>query len=486
MRFVLLLFLLEFVSVSAYTGGKQWLAGCTVDGDCGPHAVCHYGSGGSTYCSCTSDAACPFDMTCYRYPFTDISACKCKFVGFGVDTGCPANWRCGLPSPLHSRDDVTIATGDGNTGCLCDSNVPDNTVPCGGLGHGNCVVTGDGFNSPFGAHCECRTAEGWTGPDCSVDTCASTHCSDHGRCLCSAGAPEIRSINDGSFVGYNCSYSDVCKRDNSCNSGRMLGLACQCNDGYIPDTGGGGLCSGFLACGHNGVMSADPTNAGFTHCECTNDYYLYATRNIQTPYACRAGCGEAICSGHGSCVSKTTGSYTTNYNSDCACQQGWRTDPNLVTSTFWTGVYCSVPYLTIDSVRFDCGVYGTYQGGFVPGCVCNSAPQIATDPVSGLCVNQCLTYQGQTCGGPKRGVCVSDQVGGNICECKTGFSGYDCGTVVCPLTNGDPCSSNGVCDLTSARCICFPGFVGLNCQIRDGDCDKSQVVKSYPTSYVSV
>ena len=51
---------------------------------------------------------------------------------------------------------------------------------------------------------------------------------------------------------------------------------------------------------------------------------------------------------------------------------------------------------------------------------------------------------------------------------NSGYSGYNCGTVINSVCSSLPCVNNGICNYISATnsysCNCSAGFTGTNCQ----------------------
>jgi len=81
------------------------------------------------------------------------------------------------------------------------------------------------------------------------------------------------------------------------------------------------------------------------------------------------------------------------------------------------------------------------------------------------CPNDCM----------KRGICIS----GDVCKCQDNWKGPDCSIAVCPRDysyNSKPsdfnightvmteCSNQGLCNITTGICQCFPGYEGTACQ----------------------
>lgn len=115
----------------------------------------------------------------------------------------------------------------------------------------------------------------------------------------------------------------------------------------------------------------------------------------------------------------------------------------------------------------------------IPYCArtCQFLTANMTDPSTPNAYNP---VQPQICGGPRRGFCVSDGLGGTICACNVGYRGIACETRICPISNGFSCSGNGLCDASTEKCVCNFGFQGLACEFRSNNCAGSQCVRSYP------
>ena len=79
---------------------------------------------------------------------------------------------------------------------------------------------------------------------------------------------------------------------------------------------------------------------------------------------------------------------------------------------------------------------------------------------------QCPTNEAGECSG--RGICHEGS-----CFCADGFSGVDCGKMLCP----NECSHNGVCNF--GACQCFRGFEGHDCSRAGHDRNKKCATVSY-------
>ena len=226
------------------------------------------------------------------------------------------------------------------------------------------------------------------------------------------------------------------------------------------------------------------------------------------------------------------GSLVNPFMNTCNCLSGWTNPFTLDPASFSSNIYCQVPYNSNVNGGAHCG-HGSWISDPSPNifsghCSCSSfVNQLARDssnnPISvtvdnyylansrRLCVQTCPTLNAQTydpmmvagdspptnpngptvgisfnnlvCGGDRRGVCVSDGNEGTICQCKNGYYGIACETVLCPLAFGMICGGNGVCDSQTNTCICKNSeFIGQACEIREAACSISQPVKSNPTT----
>lgn len=115
----------------------------------------------------------------------------------------------------------------------------------------------------------------------------------------------------------------------------------------------------------------------------------------------------------------------------------------------------------------------------VPYCAatCLYLTQSMADPAT---PNEFNAQQPKLCGGPVRGLCVADGVGGSVCMCQNGYRGLSCEHAICPRSRGRICSNNGVCDEFSGFCVCGESFIGTACQFRKTECGNSQTVLSLP------
>ena len=225
---------------------------------------------------------------------------------------------------------------------------------------------------------------------------------------------------------------------------------------------------------------------------------------------------------------KADGTLIIPYMNTCNCLSGWQSISTFhyTTDQFTNQIYCQVPYNSNVNGAAPCG-YGIWTPitTFAGYCKCGSfinslARDSSNNQISvtidnyyltnsrGLCVPTCPTLNAQTydpmmvngdnpptgptvgisfnnliCGGDRRGLCVSDGNEGMKCQCKNGYMGIACETVLCPLAFGMICGGNGVCDPQTNTCICNNSeFVGQACEIREAACSLSQPVKSNPTT----
>eukprot|EP00727_Mastigamoeba_balamuthi_P004624 m51a1_g1416 putative low quality protein: tenascin-x (2078) ;mRNA; f:40510-48712 len=83
-----------------------------------------------------------------------------------------------------------------------------------------------------------------------------------------------------------------------------------------------------------------------------------------------------------------------------------------------------------------------------------------------LCPNNCNCPEGDSCTLDVCRGCCKDTISG-VCQCKSGYTGTDCGMRTCPLN----CSgSNGVCDPVTGTCSCYNGFTGPACNQKTYTC----------------
>lgn len=179
----------------------------------------------------------------------------------------------------------------------------------------------------------------------------------------------------------------------------------------------------------------------------------------------------------------------------------------------WTPVGCRCTILNctfdqatsqwISPVGYKC-VLGTYLDVYgVSQSIVNVTdwggnPIVLYQPVApgSYCASTCLTLTGnmtdpstandynnvqaKQCGGPLRGSCVDNGIGGTACVCKNGYKGLVCQTAICPRSRGKMCGGNGSCDESTGFCVCNIGFSGSSCQYKVNDCGSSQSLLSLP------
>ena len=98
--------------------------------------------------------------------------------------------------------------------------------------------------------CKCR--EGFTGPDCSIDSCGEAECGNHGTCsfrylgstLASSTIllpKDYACICDNGWTGPKCDLNPCNNQEESCSGhGKCVALSidekmCDCDDGYSGD-----------------------------------------------------------------------------------------------------------------------------------------------------------------------------------------------------------------------------------------------------------
>ena len=124
---------------------------------------------------------------------------------------------------------------------------------------------------------------------------------------------------------------------------------------------------------------------------------------------------------------------------------------------------------------------GSYD---LSGCLvnCSNQGRCMLDPQLQMLLCKCNTYfSGSSCQIDTRpcssqpcmnnGTCVNEQNGTNEfeCQCREGFfNGKYCETPV-NLCENRTCSMNGVCTVDNdlARCVCFDGYTGDECQLEN-------------------
>ena len=170
------------------------------------------------------------------------------------------------------------------------------------------------------------------------------------------------------------------------------------------------------------------------------------------------GCpGDGVdCTGHGDC---NTGTHI------CTCYNGWtgQSDSKGYVDPLLNG--CNVPDCPGSP---DCNSQGTCSTSFTtprcidcnpgwmgPACedICDKDHGHQNPPNSGQCeCDSCYTGKGCNSECDEHGDCVN-----GACQCHESWRGSKCEVAGCPGVEKD-CSGHGVCDSTSHRCSCLPGF----------------------------
>lgn len=241
---------------------------------------------------------------------------------------------------------------------------------CGGCsGHGTCAD---------GRHCTC--AVGWSGEQCSVDTCPQ-HCAGRGVCLLGRC-----SCYDG-FEGEDCTLETgvpMSEPYQRCSGhGQLKGGKCECFEYWQGEFCELNTCP--LQCSGHGACSEGV-------CTCDEGWKGSGCEDRRCP-------GEPECSSHGACDAAT---------GVCACDFGWLAND------------CTVP-----SCPKGCSNHGYCLGRICTcaegwgGLACDAPPPehvaIAEHPnpnatyaASKQCANDCSG----------RGRCLSGE-----CRCRPGYTG---------------------------------------------------------------
>jgi len=360
--------------------------------------------------------------------------------------------------------------------------------------------------------CDCTTAPGYTGKDCSVPQCSPTCtggkiCTAPNRCECPAG-----------YTGPGCA-TPICNP--TCANGVCVAPnTCNCTHGWGDADCSFAICN--FACYHGSVCGAPDTctcppqwqgpqcEAPVCNMPCQHGSTCMAPDRCnctQAPgwegVACQIPICTQQCQNGGTCVGPDT----------CSCAPGWTgplcetpicnfpcynngncTLPNTCTCTSrWQGPQCQTPV---------CRKYKCFNGGVCSSpdnCTCtanyvgtNCTVPICDNPVCGLgqlcvapdtCVSACAQtcvnggyctdintctcingWKGHDCSkaycrryGCVRGSCVSP----DNCVCNTGWSGDACDTAVCDQVT---CQNGGLC-IAPNFCACTRGWVGPNCDV---------------------
>ncbi|GAB1868117.1 Protein crumbs [Camponotus japonicus] len=107
--------------------------------------------------------------------------------------------------------------------------------------------------------------------------------------------------------------------------------------------------------------------------------------------------------------------------------------------------------------RYECHCYARYSGN---NCQIDNGPPCESKP----CHNG--------------GICIEDEDGNFVCNCKSGFTGNLCESQLgARLCEQNPCRNDGVCisSLTDSEyiCKCQIGWTGKNCEININECASS-------------
>ena len=472
------------LSCSSCVAG-YWGTSCTAQcpggaqSPCSGHGRCSDGTSGSGQCACVATPALGY------WDGPACAVCRAGYYGPGCAAVCPG--AAGAVCAGHGQCADGVA-GSGRCACYvgfvgdaCEFLCP--TAPsAGGVsvcgGHGECVAAASvalcvchtdaarGFWA--GALCG-RCAAGYWGTGC-VGECpggSSIPCTGHGTCDDGWAGNGTCACTFGWAAGacdVECprtSTGDVCAGHGQCDPatatcacdadparGYWAGLTCEsCVEGWsgggcnvpCPRDAAGVVCSGAGTC-----------VAGL--CECTAAYCgaaCNATGAVCDKEMCPLGfwgpgclrecparTPTSVCAGHGTCLSRTTGTGL------CTCDVGW------------SGLDCA----TQCAGDPPCSLRGTCNAT-VPGCRC--APRFA----GADCALECPGGVESPCSG--HGVCRDGAQGDGTCACTQGYWGYMC-DLECPGGALSPCSGHGACSSADGACACDTRWAGVCSAVSGG------------------
>eukprot|EP00808_Paulinella_micropora_P020009 g78951.t1 len=423
---------------------------CQTDGFC-ERAVCQSGARCQNgICVCLAGFTgefCQVDVFCVAAnpPCTSASrgvcltgACKCT-QGF-AGPRCETNVFCNAANACNGRgtcSEAKCTCRPGFSGQRCENGVCV-VNPC--QNGGTCSISAQGL--PL-----CACVNNWNGSTCQVDLCSAqlTPCvhgqCSRGTCTCQRGF-QGKSCND-TVLDRTCTPDPCRGRSLSCVRG-----VCQCQVGWTGwDCEIDELCLAKDCHGRGSCFQGQ--------CNCSTGF---SGQRCEVDVFCAA---HGSCSGHGVCS-----------NGGCTCQ------PGFSGQRCGTGVCDANPCknggtCTISAQGLPlCACVGDWGG---PNCETDlCSPGLLPSPcIHGLCSKgRCLCKQGFTglvCNDTIFDrACTPDPCHGRstsclrgVCECQTGWSGWDC--EVDGLCLAEDCNGHGSC--FQGDCNCSTGFSGQHCEM---------------------
>ncbi|TRZ01243.1 hypothetical protein DNTS_014817 [Danionella cerebrum] len=362
-----------------------------------------------------------------------------------ASTPCHNGAKC-----LDRPNGYECECAEGFTGPLCKENINDcEPKPCH---HGDCI---DGIAT---YHCECHP--GYMGSICSeqIRECQSDPCQNRGRCVDRVNMYQCNCLPGTS--GVNCEINHDDCASNPCQHGTcedgINEYKCLCEPGYT-----GERCTEDID-----ECSSNPCLSGGTCIDKINGFQCICPIGTHRP-VCHSGanhCSPMPCQ-QGECIEEQDG-YV------CRCKPGWE------------GKNC-------EREKNECQSSPCQNGGTCNdrlngySCVCARG---FTGLRCEININEC---ESNPC--VNQGTCV-DGVNSYICHCNLPYT--DAAYVnlpwITPATSANatvagkctedvnectknPCQNGGRCEnrVGSYRCICQPGYNGINCQTNIDDCSSN-------------
>ena len=483
--------------------------------------ACDWGASGTGLCRCPGST----EASGLAFGFLSGDACeKCQpgYAGSDCRTVCPGVGSATGECSGHG----TCEDGKSGTGkCLCgygyagsDCSVPctgGSALPCNGRGKcqqgdagpplieaGSCTCFASLATGYFAPPDCLGCATGWSGRACTIGcpTKAGVVCSGHGTCM-----DGVCHCDESPTLPY-CSTACELSGFQSCSAflcpAGFWGSACdgECVGGAASPCSGNGLCStgtkgdGTCTCfsGYAGLDCAITCDGGALYpCSGTRGTCLMANGKCEckTGFAgfdcsvdCKGGAGTP-CSDHGTCSEGATG------DGSCTCDTGFTGSDCSIECRGGAAAPCNNHGTCLPDGSCQC--YADWNRGFYQGASCDkcqsqfSGPNCLKPCIHGVSVNNvCQCHPGYAnanctleCAGFKtagyqevcagHGTCNDGNTGDGTCACTPGYVGLFC-NLQCPgITQGNPCTGHGVCDVTTSNCICDDNagghWAGVDC-----------------------